>query len=109
MEVATSLDVRVMLIDAAARLLMFDWKHDLPQSRTTKDWDLAVKLESWEKALLWDDQLVSGWPQSLCMNRTLADATRFFLEGSLTEPSPGRVLLPFLPDRHARTAGGVQR
>jgi predicted nucleotidyltransferase len=51
MEVATSLDVRVMLIGAAARLLMFDWKHDLPQSRTTKDWDLAVKLESWDAFL----------------------------------------------------------
>jgi hypothetical protein len=38
--VATHLNIPFMLIGAAARLVMFDWKHaTLPQHRTTTDWD----------------------------------------------------------------------
>ena len=47
--IASSLDIPVMLIGAGARLLALDWKYNLASSRTTKDWDLAVKVTSWDE------------------------------------------------------------
>lgn len=47
--IASSLDIPVMLIGAGARLLTLDWKYNLASSRTTKDWDLAVKVTSWDE------------------------------------------------------------
>ncbi|MGH7456958.1 MAG: hypothetical protein ACRENG_36745, partial [bacterium] len=59
--IANGLNIPVMLIGAGARLFMLDWKYNLPSSRTTKDWDLAVRVSSWEafnrlrQALLQED------------------------------------------------------
>lgn len=47
--IAKSLDIPIMLIGAGARLLTLDWKYNLVSSRTTKDWDLAVKVNSWDE------------------------------------------------------------
>jgi len=41
--------ISMMIIGAAARLLLLDWRHRLPVRRTTKDWDLAVRMESWNQ------------------------------------------------------------
>jgi len=47
--IANDLEIPIMLIGAGARLLMLDWKYNLASSRTTKDWDLAVKVNSWDE------------------------------------------------------------
>ncbi|AFZ59406.1 nucleotidyl transferase AbiEii/AbiGii toxin family protein [Anabaena cylindrica FACHB-243] len=43
-----SLKVPMLLIGAQARLLIFDSQYKV-QGRATKDWDVAVKLDSWDK------------------------------------------------------------
>jgi predicted nucleotidyltransferase len=45
--IARAQDIPMMVIGAAARLLLLDWKHRLPVRRTTKDWDFGVRMKSW--------------------------------------------------------------
>ena len=44
--VLNSLDLPMLLVGAGARLLIFDAKFG--QGRSTTDWDIAVRLDSWE-------------------------------------------------------------
>ncbi len=44
--IARAQKITVMIIGAGARLLLLDWRHNLPARRTTMDWDLAVRMES---------------------------------------------------------------
>jgi len=60
--IANSLGIPIMLIGAGARLLMLDWKYNLVSSRTTKDWDLAVKLNSWDEFHRLRQALQQGTP-----------------------------------------------
>jgi len=43
-----SLEVPMLLIGAQARMLIFDNQYQV-QGRATKDWDVAVKLDNWER------------------------------------------------------------
>ena len=43
-----SLEVPMLLIGAQARMLIFDSQYKV-QGRATKDWDVAVKLDNWER------------------------------------------------------------
>jgi predicted nucleotidyltransferase len=43
-----SLEVPMLLIGAQARMLIFDSQYQV-QGRATKDWDVAVKLDNWER------------------------------------------------------------
>lgn len=43
-----SLEVPMLLIGAQARILIFDSQYQV-QGRATKDWDVAVKLDNWER------------------------------------------------------------
>ncbi|MDB9467367.1 hypothetical protein [Dolichospermum circinale] len=43
-----SLEVPMLLIGAQARILIFDNQYKV-QGRATKDWDVAVKLDNWER------------------------------------------------------------
>jgi predicted nucleotidyltransferase len=43
---AGALGVPLMMIGAGARLLLLDWKLNLPTRRTTKDWDFGVRMGS---------------------------------------------------------------
>ncbi len=38
-----------VVVGAGARLLLLDWEHDLIGGRTTTDWDIAVRVESWDE------------------------------------------------------------
>lgn len=47
-EVAGQHGISFLVVGAGARLLMLDWKYNLPASRTTLDWDLAVNVSDWD-------------------------------------------------------------
>ncbi len=38
-----------VVVGAGARLLLLDWEHELFGGRTTTDWDIAVRVESWDE------------------------------------------------------------
>jgi predicted nucleotidyltransferase len=54
-----SLEVPMLLIGAQARLLIFDNQYNV-QGRATKDWDVAVKLDTWEKYNLLITKMTTG-------------------------------------------------
>lgn len=45
-DVVSSLDLPMILVGAGARLLIFDQKFG--EGRSTKDWDVAISIDSWE-------------------------------------------------------------
>src|SRR5262245_54439813 len=47
-KIASAHNIPVILIGAGARLLLLDWKHGLPQQRTSEDWDFGARVMSWE-------------------------------------------------------------
>jgi predicted nucleotidyltransferase len=55
--VASAHGISMMIIGAGARLLLLDWKHDLPVRRTTKDWDFGVRMKSWTQYKHLQDEL----------------------------------------------------
>lgn len=42
--IAHHIDVPFVVVGAGARLLVFDWEHGLPSTRTTTDWDAGVQV-----------------------------------------------------------------
>jgi len=46
-DVANRLGMSILLVGAGARCIIFDWKYDLPRSRSTRDWDFAVLVDDW--------------------------------------------------------------
>ncbi len=44
------LNIPLLMVGAGARLLIFDRRFNI-EGRTTKDWDFAVRLSSWESYL----------------------------------------------------------
>jgi predicted nucleotidyltransferase len=69
--IASSLGVPIMIIGAGARLLILDWKHDLVSTRTTKDWDLGVKVNSWEEFHRLRQTLLEGVAPSFTPSKLL--------------------------------------
>ncbi|MBK1987481.1 hypothetical protein A0J48_008015 [Sphaerospermopsis aphanizomenoides BCCUSP55] len=54
-----SLEVPMLLIGAQARILIFDSQYKV-QGRATKDWDVAVKLDNWDKYNLLITKMTTG-------------------------------------------------
>jgi predicted nucleotidyltransferase len=54
-----SLEVPMLLIGAQARMLIFDSQYQV-QGRATKDWDVAVKLDNWERYNLLISTMTTG-------------------------------------------------
>ena len=54
-----SLEVPMLLIGAQARMLIFDNQYQV-QGRATKDWDVAVKLDNWERYNLLISTMTTG-------------------------------------------------
>lgn len=54
-----NLQISMLLIGAQARLLVFDNQYNV-QGRATKDWDVAVKLDSWDKYNLLVNEMTTG-------------------------------------------------
>jgi predicted nucleotidyltransferase len=54
-----SLEVPMLLIGAQARILIFDSQYKV-QGRATKDWDVAVKLDNWERYNLLITTMTTG-------------------------------------------------
>jgi predicted nucleotidyltransferase len=54
-----SLEVPMLLIGAQARILIFDSQYKV-QGRATKDWDVAVKLDNWERYNLLISTMTTG-------------------------------------------------
>ncbi|MGM3308806.1 nucleotidyl transferase AbiEii/AbiGii toxin family protein [Anabaena sp. WFMT] len=54
-----SLEVPMLLIGAQARLLIFDSQYKV-QGRATNDWDVAVKLDNWERYNLLINTMTTG-------------------------------------------------
>lgn len=52
------LDLPMILVGAGARLLIFDQKFE--KGRGTKDWDIAVSLDSWQDYQILTDALIKG-------------------------------------------------
>ena len=61
--IVSSLDLPMILIGAGARLLIFDQKFG--EGRGTKDWDVAISIDSWESY------------QKLCNSLTTGDSSCF--------------------------------
>ncbi|MCD8487494.1 MAG: nucleotidyl transferase AbiEii/AbiGii toxin family protein [Desertifilum sp.] len=57
-EVVDRMDLPMLLIGARARMLAFDSQYR--EGRATKDWDLAVKMESWSRYEQLVEQLTGG-------------------------------------------------
>ncbi|NES97512.1 MAG: hypothetical protein F6K32_20290 [Desertifilum sp. SIO1I2] len=57
-EVIDRMDLQMLLIGARARMLAFDSQYR--EGRATKDWDLAVKMESWSRYEQLVEQLTGG-------------------------------------------------
>lgn len=52
--------VEVMLIGAAARLILIDWKVGGVARRATTDWDFATRVDSWEQVAALNRRLTQG-------------------------------------------------
>ncbi|NJL83657.1 MAG: hypothetical protein HC890_13160 [Chloroflexaceae bacterium] len=62
-----SLDLTVLLVGAGARFLIFDLRFKV-EGRGTKDWDVAIPLESWQDYQTLCETLVAG--NSPCFKTT---------------------------------------
>ncbi len=60
------LDLTIMIVGAGARLLIFDSKFG--EGRGTKDWDVAVSIDTWEAYDKIGDTLINS--ESPCFQRT---------------------------------------
>ncbi len=60
--IAQALDLPLTIIGAGARLLDFDWNHDVPGGRATTDWDFAVRVQSWSAFGRFVDALCDASP-----------------------------------------------
>ena len=67
-DVVSSLDLPMILIGAGARLLVFDQKFG--KGRGTKDWDVAIAIDSWESYQNLREALSTG--NSSCFKSTKA-------------------------------------
>jgi Uncharacterized protein conserved in bacteria len=56
--IVTALELPMILVGAGARLLIFDQKFG--EGRGTKDWDVAISIESWEAYEKLRDNLMGG-------------------------------------------------
>jgi predicted nucleotidyltransferase len=45
--VVENMGLSCLIVGAGARLLIFDWKYQIPTLRNTTDWDFAVRVEKW--------------------------------------------------------------
>lgn len=66
-KVVDSLKLPMVIVGAGARLLIFDRRYNI-SGRTTKDWDIAVKLDSWFDYKNLSDHLTQG--QDRCFKTT---------------------------------------
>lgn len=66
-KVVDSLKMPMVIVGAGARLLIFDRRYNI-SGRTTKDWDIAVKLDSWFDYKKLSDRLTQG--QDRCFKTT---------------------------------------
>jgi predicted nucleotidyltransferase len=66
-KVVDSLKLPMVIVGAGARLLIFDRRYNI-SCRTTKDWDIAVKLDSWFDYKKLSDHLTQG--QDRCFKTT---------------------------------------
>jgi predicted nucleotidyltransferase len=57
-DVVSSLDLPMILVGAGARLLIFDQRFG--EGRSTKDWDVAISIDSWEVYQELRDFLTTG-------------------------------------------------
>lgn len=57
--IISSLDIPMLLIGAQARLLIFDIPYQI-EGRATKDWDIAVNVDGWEKYNLLVHKMTTG-------------------------------------------------
>ena len=58
--VADRIDVPFVVVGAGARLLVFDWEHGLPSTRTTTDWDAGVRVPDWNAFRQLREALIEG-------------------------------------------------
>jgi len=56
--IVSSLDLPMILVGAGARLLIFDLKFG--EGRGTKDWDLAISIDSWDSYQRLHESLTTG-------------------------------------------------
>ena len=55
-----TLDLPMILVGAGARLIIFDQKFG--EGRSTKDWDVAISIDSWESYQKLGEALINGNP-----------------------------------------------
>ncbi|KKJ00139.1 hypothetical protein [Prochlorothrix hollandica] len=65
-DIVSSLDLPMILVGAGARLLIFDQKFG--EGRGTKDWDVAISIDSWEAYQRLCESLTTG--ESPCFKST---------------------------------------
>jgi predicted nucleotidyltransferase len=66
-KVIDSLKMPMLIVGGGARLLLIDIRYNIP-GRTTKDWDIAVKIDSWFDYKNLSDSLTKG--QYYCFKTT---------------------------------------
>ncbi len=60
-DIVKTLDLPMILVGAGARLIIFDQKFGA--GRGTKDWDVAISIDSWETYQKLGEALINGNPQ----------------------------------------------
>ena len=66
--IVKTLDLQMILVGAGARLIIFDQKFG--EGRGTKDWDVAISIDSWESYQMLGEALVNGNPPIFQFTKT---------------------------------------